>query len=1259
MLKILIIICFSLNLAFANSRFNEDDKKKFMLDVKQEITVHKMENKGVVDLQIIKPSFYEGLDDYSKQEKLTREEVVRVKQRYEDFSKNRSLTPANTEEEFYKFIETQLNEISKTQVSNMKEGQVCNNWSCENGLKCAVDPRQEDGKSCKKEGNDCRDDKDCCSSTCSLNKNTKKKTCDAVYTCFKPLGLGQSCLSNPVCGEGECLSYNSKTSGIGECEDRGRSCKNNSDCCSNSCNQNKCIDAYVCKDCVKNGKKADRGQKCCEGLYMNDDGVCAPDVPPIVFPQVKNKFHILNFVASLIINTSDAAQTPEQIATQMAAIINAKSISNADITAALSTFAGTPAEEAQLKDLASQDSTLQAIYDKELAARAAEEKTSANAATAATATNTAISSKSDNLEMTSEIMSNKAKFESFKATSTKEKKDITGFEIPEMKFKRQSNFETCDILFRDDFANYLKKSNLVNLELALLSFDYVFLGDGINDYWMQTTSASSSIYGRLKKIAINHQKIRTDTNKKMDDINEKLTCMCIDAIGYNNFKGANADKTIEKKKFFEEKCPEFKVNKDGETCSKLIDCTSAEAGTSTCVNGKMPESCASGDAGCTCTGASITSIEGETASGIKGKRLIVDWTNNLEIFNASLAVDNTKIYQGISEVSTWSSNVAKWNDAKNIKYNLFNFNLKKPSGSVAAMGAILGALLAAAVIAVLGGFASTSILTAWAAAGIIATSAITGGTGLWLIASLKGAWITKRPEIYDKFVRQYTCGKKETCQEWSRELNQPFNDICNVHTSANACVKNFVVYNEAGESRYLVDPWIPKGVNKSLILRDLGDARNYAEKMEDGFQTAKAFMLAKDPHAYGGNYVAEEYMKTIFIDANVLGKYTPKIGLDDKRYLLSPVIIEAIKSKARQFAIDERFFEAGDTENLKNFSDYTYKFHFLWPKTSRTNEISYPTIGLTTYLELMTNGVAANMATGATNAAKQFGNLNSNYLQDYLNTLKLYKDLPSNQSDAGKMALINGAIAKTQAELDSKKAFSSIMNNANLDSQLLNLSQGANPLSKINGGSGNLVLTSGQAQLLNAIGVLRLGRKAQLKKLDSFKRAIAKNNNPDRAIKIASVSKNFAAGFAKPLSKSSFGGGSSPFGSGGKDGVESGSLDNSDSTSKKNNESGGYDSGYSGSSNSGSSGHTSSAGDNSGHGSVTDSGKDGSVVSNPKDEDARNLTEAIEARNRLNKKQYQTNEDQTIFEQVTNAYIRNYDKVLLRKSEKDVSEQKK
>ena len=287
MIKSLILITLMMNLSFAKDRFTEADKKRFLDDVRHGIAEHKVENRGKVDLQIIKPGFYAELEESLKQEKFTREEMIVIKQRYESFSKSQ-ISPARAEEAFYSFVQKELNEINKRPLEKIKEGEICNNWSCIDGLKCAPHPIQKSFGNFKKAGDICNENRECVSGECVEERaGSKKKICEDVYVCFRPLGLGQSCTINPVCGQGDCLPFSSNTSGIGECNSNLNLCKSNSDFCSNLCGNGVCRENNICKECVGNGNRPQRGQKCCEGLYMNDRGMCIPDVPPSVIPQVK------------------------------------------------------------------------------------------------------------------------------------------------------------------------------------------------------------------------------------------------------------------------------------------------------------------------------------------------------------------------------------------------------------------------------------------------------------------------------------------------------------------------------------------------------------------------------------------------------------------------------------------------------------------------------------------------------------------------------------------------------------------------------------------------------------------------------------------------------------------------------------------------------------------------------------------------------------------------------------------------------------
>lgn len=1167
MLKSLILFTLVLNIAFAKDRFSEADKKRFLDDVKQEIAEHKVENKGRVDLQIIKPGLYAELEEYLRQEKFTREELIKIKQNYETLSKDSSITSDKAEDAFYNFINKELDAINSKELAKIKEGAICNNWSCEDGYKCAPDPVQEAIGKLKKAGATCAESSECASNDCvEATPGSKNKICEDVFRCFRPLALGESCMANPVCGNGACLPYNSMTSGIGESFARGSVCKKNSDCASNSCSAGICKDNFICKDCVSNGEKPQRGQKCCEGLYQNDKGMCVPDVPPTVIPQVryapiKKLFYVLtNALISNVEAEEVVVAAPVPVPTTKATV------------------------EEEVADKFINTGAL-----------------------------------NDNINLKDEIKNNKTKYENFRAKSATGTTVDMNMAKAAMTFEKRSNFKTCDMHFRDDFFNTLKDDGTFDYEVAMLGFDFVTTGDADTDYWTEAGKQDSSIYARLKKIGIAHKLVRAETNRKVDYYNKKLTCMCLDVIGYDKIE--NTDK----KKFFAEQCDEYTKYTDPAT--------------------------------------NYDELNGD-ASGVKAKRLIYAWTQNLTSFYMELTVDNSTTYGDMLAVSTWARSDAKWSSATTEKFDLFKFNIKgKGSSSVAALGGLVGALLAAGIIAILGGFATTSILSAWAAAGIITASAATGAGGLWMIASLKGAWITQRPEVTDFHVapRSYSCGKKQTCTEYTRTLVQPYNDVCKIHTSSNACLKSFVVVNENLEARYIVDPWVPFGVSKAAILKN---QPVYADKMEEAFRAAKSAMISKNPGASGGggkkgggSFVAESYLSEVFIDATLVGRYVPALGPNlESTYFMNPDKIKLIKEAAKSFAIAEGFLKPTETANLEAFANYAYDYHFLWPKKSNPGEISYPTVGLTTYLSYMAKEVSGKISTSTGKTAIGLSTLSQLHLKDLIATLKLYAEKPINQQDALKASLLSKEIAKAEKELENLLTMNMMLDNKGLDTQLSTMSSSfVAEQSKLAGASGNANFTTEQTSFLKAIGNLRTSRKMQLKELDTYNKAMAASGDKERTAKMAAVSKNFSAKFANKsgsvFSASGLGSSTSSSSAGSANALSDKAA--KDAALNRQDGSGSYGAGTGALFGSGSRSSSGSSG------SATDpAGAAAANATAATNEDEKRLADAIEARNQAKKDKYESNDGQSLFEKVTNAYIRNYDKVLSKKKDKDVIEDK-
>lgn len=1099
MLKIIILLTLSLNFAFAETRFSDADSQKFLKMADE--TIEQL-TKEKAELKDIKENAFEILQGLADSKHITEGELAQIKKEYDDLATRTK--PGDAKEVLKGYVKNKFNQINQRPILKSKEGMICNKADCDIDLQCSIDPMQRKNSSCKSMELECNSDSECCSSSCKLNESTKKKTCEAVLRCYRPLALGQSCSKNPVCSIGLCAEYNANTIGIGECSEKGKTCKQNSDCCSNSCTNNKCVTSFVCKNCASNGSKAGKDKSCCEGLYPDENQICIPDLPPVIPPQVHvpsiKKFLIS--VADFFISSAEAVDAP--------------------LTSSISTDIG-------------------------------------------------------------------------------------------LQVMRKSSFKTCDIHFRDDFYSYLKNENLLQLEAALLSFDYVMLGEGVEDYWIdrsaspsfpvtgvagvqeihddviaQISRGGSSINGRLKSVALDHLKKRHETNAKFVTIDKKLTCMCLDVIGYKNIKDDA------KKVFFEKECSEYA--KYGEGANGLED------------------------------------LEGDS-SGLKGKKLLVYWTSTLAEFNSELAVDNVATNTKLAEISEWVKNdPAKWSSGERKEDFLYTYTIKKFYLLALLFLAVLTGAIGLIVVFAMKSSGGSSVL------GSAVALAITSGyPSVWIEDSLKGAWQKSGPYIHDVKTSSKNCGPKffpwlYKCENHSVYLNHPVNNVCNKNTYANACLKNFMaVYPDPtrteGTPKYIIDPWVPYGVNKTLLIKDIDSgtaSKNYAESLQDSFLIGKRY--------------ATNGSKNPKMTAAGLAQFGLRFA-NPQAFVLTKDIIDEIKKKAKEFAIAEKFFEPTDEENLNKFADYAYEFHFLRPKLSPDNEIGYPLLGLVPYLEYMANGVISKLSAGGVNAANTFGGLNAKYLADYLRNLELYSDQAIHQGDVAKSKLLNKEIATVKSDLDNLTAFNAIANNGALDRQLMGLSAGSNPLKKITGANGNINLNPSQARLLNAIGKLRNARKNQLKKLDAYNKAMEKNGNPERAARIASVSKSYGSNFSNPFSSSSF----------------KGSPSGDSIIPEKTPDEGKYDDSAGAFLESGS---ASLAPPESNEELEEGNSKSKSADGNNgmSEEDRHRLTEAVEARDKSNKETYVSKEGQSIFEKITNAYIRNYDKVLNKKKDKEAIE---
>lgn len=1217
--------------ASAQTRFAQKDKDEFIQDLKKEMAVYKAETKKPIKLAELKEDLFHKIAELRADKHISYHEERRVMERFNDLVAQAKTKQIDEEKAIFEIIDQELKVIDVKPLQCIKEGNTCNDFSCCDGLVCAAEPKRDFGNNkCVAQGNSCNKDSECCSGECEEDKNTKKKICLEVKRCFRPLNVGQRCNDNPVCGQGECLPFDTATSGYLAATKVGDKCKSDKQCKSNFCDGGICRESRVCKECTKLGNKVERGLKCCEGLIPNAAGRCIPDAPPIVLPQVNN---------------SKPAFLKQKLISLMSLLVSPTLANDAD-NAALGVIQRAANNSESERDVGISTSLTQDPKSKVYAEPIA--KSHVN-----------------------------ARFKEY----------------------TKSDFKTCNIDFKADYYNYMMaKENrpgagesatgsMFDYQTTLLAFEFVSQGEeNYDDYWTNGTDGGS-IHKRLKNISDASSKVRRGTEQKLIEYNRKLTCLCLETMGP---KGIGFDKELEslvkykidKKDGKKASLPKLSAStlkilcggeeKDSICSQYAVDNTSspkfseykeslissapdkATYYANYCEEERNAYAALIKDID-TMSGFENLKDEGEgDASGVKGSRMLVYWTKTLADFNMELSIDNGSLFGKFADVYKWYENQTsndKWGQARIDKKDLFVIDvLDNNNHRVYSMAAaVIAATLTVGAIAVIGGMSIPAIITSWTAIGVIVASAAAGGGAGYVVATLRGAWISKTPFIEDKKMYSYNCGSKKnpkSCTKYTRILKYPYSEVCHARISSNACIKHFVATNdEVGNDIFVIDPWIPVGMKKSDIIRD---QVTLVQRLDQGFENGLGMLLPRDP----GGRQSEEYRVTPFLTTVYAGYFAPKLVPEYKQnYAITSDIEKKIKQKAKEFAIKEKFFYAEEEEQLKRFADYSFDYHFVWAKTSQQNIVAYPQPHFMTYLDLMSAGVAGKLAVGNADNANKLRNLNTKYLANYKKVLSTYRD-----------KAVSGSRTKTVAWIDKElKAITNMeAESAMIDSALKlgsNSGQGATFGANSANFQGSNVATTGNgtaASFVATVKKLREAREEQLKKLDNFNKNVGADSERGKALlsaQAATVTKFSipTSGNVKSVARSLFNTSSGSETLGNKEqesGYNSGGVGNLSNVKVDN-------SGYMTGGEYGSSGSSAKS-------TSSQAGADGEAVSAVSAEETSRIQGAIDARDKNGKAEYETADTDDLWERITKTYIRNYEKVLnKRKKDKDFLETNK
>ena len=211
------------------TRLDSADQQELIVQLKDGLEEFKQNNNGEIDFQKLKPLLADTIGDFYNARLVTIAELITFEKQYDAVAIKYLNSPtAEKEAAIIALFESAFKQIANSILPKLKEGDVCNNWNCMEGLFCAVEPMRlvTQSSTCAGGRQSCSNNNQCCSGKCDLS-TTGTGSCQPVMRCFAPVALNQSCYNSPICTNGSCVQVDWENSGINECKPRASACKSN------------------------------------------------------------------------------------------------------------------------------------------------------------------------------------------------------------------------------------------------------------------------------------------------------------------------------------------------------------------------------------------------------------------------------------------------------------------------------------------------------------------------------------------------------------------------------------------------------------------------------------------------------------------------------------------------------------------------------------------------------------------------------------------------------------------------------------------------------------------------------------------------------------------------------------------------------------------------------------------------------------------------------------------------------------------------
>ncbi len=961
-------------------------------------------------------------------------------------------------------IQSFFDKVKADRNTYAEEYELATARQCEPGLMRLPHADFSPGSSCTKKAESCSTHSDCCSGYCQGEET--QKTCSQPLSCYSLLEEGQQCGKldnggvNPYCNPGnikpdgtvdesielkkqiECTQVNMNTSEINECTPSGYAPKTGKPCCSTKTDSSgKCTAHFVCSKCAKNGEKPTSDEQCCPGYYKSLSGVCVQDFPPLMLDvSIENKTpvnkeskkqekHIFQKIFDLIIPSAHSQESVDPNSINPEDSINC--------IPGLTCESGLSAEEEQARANANRT----CMSPKDGVHPSADE----------------INECMKKADLMYKDIANKNIKEGATGEIWTREKYQAQFNMTAITSKTVSDFDTCTFnAFNDSWFDAQPDER--NAEIVLRGFEFLFSGNGTQDFWYDKTQ-SKNIYERAQKVAHDLRLFRSEQIAEFAEMNRKMTCKCIVAFGKSKFP--------EKASFFESSCSDVTnlADIDGKNLENIgNESTSLE-------DSENKSSTETKEADGTDTDLG--------AIGIAGEKLLLEFLalrNKAQLkrfdYNAKLEVELEELAKFIRE--------NEWEQSSPNTIHLYDFKVKKTAGWVKALAIIIVVVVAVAFTIVtmgVGGAVIGAIAGAIAgvAGAIVGAVALVGAIALSIEDSnnkealknysqavaqnsiygeglernvhdeVKRDWYCKNWICFTKYkeYKRYYTGPRFNSSE-SDQMKAPSETgkICSVFASSRVCFRNihltgFRPDEDKVELRYLLDAKVTEFMpNPSYTLDS-----NFVG-MNGKFGTSRSDCTNNDigdvNKAYWcgiGKLIDTKPSKTVklkFLDEDMLlnDKVQDAFQLQDGEFLpelFNESHVLEVKNAVRQYASCSKMPEADgqkmltlkdcgaiflpeghehvlgfgllfeNSEDIKHFEEYVYQHHFHWPSISASDEMAYPTMALSSYFEAIVFNLRIVGSKAALRAMKN-GEMYDLYLSDWRKRLADYK---CDKDDAG------------------------------------------------------------------------------------------------------------------------------------------------------------------------------------------------------------------------------------------------------------------